>query len=228
LENGGHRDFVDRTDFKDRTDEGDLVDCTDEDDRTGVLPALLGLYSTDGLGRLGDDKPGDDLPHFKGEAVSLRLPLEGAISKPLREKSLSFPDLVWTAPDVLSSVALHAKSYSCEGVLLSNDAVLRFDDGVLLSAVDGTSDVAIFLRSTSIRLINSSNLINLSLGPLIVIPSSRPQTSSSPTLSVSSRASRHECDITAESYDLRLLIVLSVSPIPLRHIFVAILARRLL
>jgi hypothetical protein len=160
LENGGHRDFVDRTDFKDRTDEGDLVDCTDEDDRTGVLPALLGLYSTDGLGRLGDDKPGDDLPHFKGEAVSLRLPLEGAISKPLREKSLSFPDLVWTAPDVLSSVALHAKSYSCEGVLLSNDAVLRFDDGVLLSAVDGTSDVAIFLRSTSIRLINSSNLIN--------------------------------------------------------------------
>ncbi len=219
---GDHRDFADRT------DEGDFVDCTDEDDRTGVLPALLGLYSTNGLGRLGDDKPGDDVPHFKGEAAGLRLPLEDAISKPLRGKSLSFSDLVGTAPDVFSSVALHATSYACEGVLLSNDSVLRFDDGVLLSAIDGASDVAIFLRSTSIRLISSSNLINLSPGTLIVVPSSRPQTPSSRTLSVSSRASRHECDITAESYDLRLVNVLSVSPIPLRHIFFAILARRLL
>ena len=219
---GDHRDFADRT------DEGDFVDCTDEDDRTGVLPALLGLYSTNGLGRLGDDKPGDDVPHFKGEAAGLRLPLEDAISKPLRRKSLSFSDVVGTAPDVFSSVALHATSYACEGVLLSNDSVLRFNDGVLLSAIDGASDVAIFLRSTSIRLINASNLINLSPGTLIVVPSSRPQTSSSRTLSVSSRASRHECDITAESYDLRLLNVLSVSPIPLRHIFFAILARRLL
>jgi hypothetical protein len=213
LENGRHRDFGDRA------DKCDFVDCTDEDDRTGVLPALIGPYSTDGLCRLGDDKPGDDVPDFKGEAVCLRLPLEGAISKPLKGKSLSFPDFAGT---------LHAKSYNGDVVLLSDDAVLHFDGGVLLSAIDGASDVAIFLRSTSIRLINSSNLINLSPGQLIVVPSSRTQTSSSRTLFVSSRASRHECDIAAESYDLRLLIVLSVSPIPLRHIFFAILARRLL
>jgi hypothetical protein len=202
LEIGGHRDFVDRT------DKGDIVECTDGDDCTGELPALLGLYSANGCCCLGKDKPGFDAPHFKGEAVGLCLLLEDAISKPLRGKSLSFPDLAVTPYDILSSVALHAKLYTGDGVLLFNDAVLRFVNGALLSTIDGASDLAIFLHSTLIWFINSSNLIILSSGLLIVVPSSQTKLTSSRVLSVPSRASRHERDIVAESYDLRVLIVL--------------------